>query len=468
MINNLITYNKYKFTGILFIGIAILKVAFFLIYNEKNFGEYEVFDSYSSRILSGFSWFFYVNIFELSDFSVELKKLPLYSLFFALNKLLFDEWEAFIKLSFIFFTILNLFLFTKFIFNRINNAKIIYLSIFLFGIGLSLSSDVTLWMDSFYGNIIISSILILFLSKKNKYILISSLLFCLALTSRISAIYIAPIYIILFIYLTYNKNNRKAFFKSFIFFVAPIFFSFILLISWNAHRTNGNYILTTNASTGLMIPILKIKKYNPKITYKNNNFNNIVFNFENYVDDANLRLKIDNSYYFKSRLINFHFVKNQELSHIEVANKTKKLFYEIVNKNFFSYVDAILIPNIRSSMIYISSTYLSPTSRIFEILWYDGNYNQFKNNYYYSFYKNLLIIEKIVFLVLLIIISSMIIFKKKFRSLIICRENIFLFLFAFFWWLIHLFIGIEARYLYPINWIIIYLINYPISLILSR
>ena len=74
MINNLITYNKYKFTGILFIGIAILKVAFFLIYNEKNFGEYEVFDSYSSRILSGFSWFFYVNIFELSDFSVELKK----------------------------------------------------------------------------------------------------------------------------------------------------------------------------------------------------------------------------------------------------------------------------------------------------------------------------------------------------------------------------------------------------------
>ena len=467
---NTILSNKknQKFTILLLIGIGILKIAIFLIYNEKNFGEYEVFDSYSSRILSNFNWLFYVNIYELSDFSIELKKLPLFSIYFSLNKYLFNQWESWIKFSFILITIYNLYLFSKFLFLRINNPRLIYFSIFLFAIGLSFTSDITLWMDSFYGNILISSILILILSKNNRHVLTSSILFCLALTSRISIVYIAPIYILLFIYLFYKRNNKKLFIKSFIYFVIPIFFTFILLINWNAYRTDGNYILTTNASTGLMIPILKLKEYNNNLKYEDTEFNNIIFNFEEYLDDSRLISKINNSYYLKSRLINFYFIKNKKLSHIEVANKTKNLFYNLINKNFFSYIDTILIPNIRSSIIYISSSYLSPTSRLFEILWYDDKYDNFKKNNYYFIFKNLLLLEKIIFSCLLLIILSMIIFKKKYRDSIFSRENNFLFLFALFWWLIHLLVGIEARYLYPINWIIIYLINYSLSLLINK
>ena len=105
MNTNLSNKKNYKFTIFLLIGIGILKIAIFLIYNEKNFGEYEVFDSYSSRILSSINWFFYVNIYELSDFSIELKKLPLFSIYFSLNKFLFTEWESWIKFSFILLTI---------------------------------------------------------------------------------------------------------------------------------------------------------------------------------------------------------------------------------------------------------------------------------------------------------------------------------------------------------------------------
>tara|TARA_B100000427_G_scaffold111411_1_gene92361 strand:- start:371 stop:712 length:342 start_codon:yes stop_codon:yes gene_type:complete len=110
---------------------------------------------------------------------------------------------------------------------------------------------------------------------------------------------------------------------------------------------------------------------------------------------------------------------------------------------------------------------MSPTSRFFELLWYDGEYEKFKNDYRYKYFKYLLILEKLIFLSLMIIILFFLFLKKKYLVKIFNHENNFLLFFAFFWWLIHLFIGIEARYLYPINWIIIFLINYSLALIFS-
>lgn len=454
---------------ILFIlSFLVFKLSILVFYHSSDFGEYDVFDNFSSRILTSYEWLTSVNIYESTDHSPELKKLPLYSLFFSLNKLFFSEWKFVIKLFFILFTLINLSLFYKYCSLKIKNQKIVWFSVLLFALGFSLTSDITLWMDSFYGNFLISSMLILLIFKKNiKLIFLSSILFCLAFLSRVSVIYITPIFLFLFIFFINFNFESKYKIRALVVFIIPIILSYALLVTWNFIRTNGDYVVTTNASTGLMISILKLDQRSDNLTYKEDKFSRKIFNFNEYNNNPEMKKRIEESHYLKSRLINLYFIRNSNLSHIDIAKKTKNLFYDLMFNNPVKYAKHILLPNLKSSFIYISSSYMSPTSRFFELLWYDDKYKKFKETHKYKYFQYLLLLEKLIFLFLIFFILFFSVFKKNYIVKIFNKENIFLFLFAFFWCLIHLLVGIEARYLYSVNWIIIFLINYSLALLFS-
>jgi hypothetical protein len=463
-LSNIYLKKNIKLIFLFIISFLIFKFVLLFYYHSIDFGEYDVFDNFSSRILASYSWLTSVNIYEATDHSPELKKLPLYSLFFSLNKFFFYEWKFVIKLFFILFTLINLSLFYKYCSLKIKNNKIVWFSVLLFVLGFSLTSDITLWMDSFYGNFLISSMLILLIFKKNiNLIFLSSILFCLAFLSRVSVIYITPIFLILFIFLINLNFENKYKIRALVVFIIPIILSYSLLVAWNFIRTNGEHVVTTNASTGLMISILKLDERSDNLIFKEDNFSKKIFNFSEYDNNLEMKKRIEESHYLKSRLINLYFIRSSNLSHIEISKKTKNLFYDLMFNNPIKYAKYILLPNLKSSSIYISSSYMSPTSRFFELLWYDDKYKQFKETHKYKYFQYFLIIEKLIFLFLILFILILSFFKKNYMAKILDKENIFLFLFAFFWCLIHLFVGIEARYLYPINWIIIFLINHSLA-----